>query len=179
MQIDRKLKIEICENAFTYIVVFAMFAYGIGKMVQFNGTMHLDKRVAEMTGMELMWSFYSYSKPFVYTLGILEVVGGILMLCKRTRLFGCLFVSTMLINIILQDIFYGVNIGALKAAIIYQVLIIIILWFNKDRVKQAFKILTNFDKVSTSKRESFTKTILAMLLFIVLRIVEYYVTIKW
>lgn len=179
MKLNKQDYQEIFENAFSYIVVFAMFAYGFGKIVQFSGTMPTHQTVAEMTGMELMWSFYGYSKPFVVTLGILEILGGILMLIKRTRMIGCLFLSTILMNVILQDIFYNVNQGALKAAIIYQVLILIILWFNKAQLLNAIKILTSTKIFNDSKRFFFIKIILSIILFVILRILEFYITTKW
>ena len=120
-----------------------MFAYGIGKMVQFNGAVPVNKTISDLTAQQLMWAFYGYSKPFVLTLGFLEIIGGILILIKRTRILGCLFVTTILVNVILQDIFYTVNIGALRAAILYQVFIALILWFNKEKLIQSFRILLN------------------------------------
>jgi len=179
MQFEKKERNEILENAYTYVVVFAMLAYGVGKIVQFNGATAIKKTVSEMTGMQLMWAFYGYSKPFVITLGVLEITGGVLMLLKRTRLIGCLFVSTILINVILQDIFYGVHVGALKAAIFYQILIIIILWFNKEKLLQCFKILTSSQLFEISKKRFFAKILLSIMLFVLLRILEYYITIKW
>ena len=170
---------QILENAFSYIVVFAMFAYGGGKIIQFDGAIETNTTVSEMTGMQLMWAFYGYSKPFVITLGVLEITGGILMLLKRTRILGCLFVTTILINVILQDIFYDVNVGALRAAIIYQSLIIIILWFNKVKLIQSFKILTTFNASDESKKEFFIKIMLSIMLFVLIRILEFYVTTKW
>ena len=136
MIISKKDKIEILENAFSYIAIFAMFAYGIGKMVQFEGASSTKQKVSEMTAQQLIWDFYGYSKPFVLTLGFLEILGWTLKLIKRTRILGCLFISTILVNVILQNIFYRVNIGALKAAIVYQLLILIILWFNKENLNR-------------------------------------------
>jgi hypothetical protein len=179
MKFKKKDIIEILENAFTYIVVFAMFAYGIGKMVQFNDAVPINKTIAEMTGMQIMWAFYGYSKPFIITLGIMEVSGGILMLIRRTRILGCFFVTTILVNVILQDIFYEVNVGALRAAIIYQFLILFILWFNKDKLIQCFRILLSTTLFDGFKKKYFVKIILSLILFVVLRILEFYVTIKW
>jgi hypothetical protein len=159
-------------------VVLAMFLYGGAKVVQFQGAAVIDKTVAEMTGMELMWAFYGYSMPFAITLGILEVLGGILILIKKTRLLGCLFTSSILINVILQDIFYGVHVGALRAAILYQLLILIILWLNKDKIISSIKTLLTLDKVHQTKTKYVIKLLLAFCLFLVLRILEYYVTIK-
>jgi hypothetical protein len=178
VNLSKKDKIDIFENAISWIVVLAMFLYGGAKLVQFQGAVHIDKTVAEMTGMELMWAFYGYSKSFAWTLGVLEVIGGILILIKRTRLLGCLFTSTILVNVILQDIFYGVHFGALKAAILYQLLILVILWLNRNKVIYSFKSLIISDKVQHSKTEYFAKVIIALVLFLVLRVLEYYLTIK-
>jgi len=179
MIISKKDKIEILENAFGYIVIFAMFAYGIGKMVQFEGASSTNLKFSEMTAQQLMWPFYGYSKPYVLTLGFLEILGGTLMLIKRTRILGCLYISTILVNVILQDIFYRVNIGALKAAIVYQLLILIILWINKEKLKQSIKLLYNLNKVEQSKKKLGNKLLLSVLIFAIFRIVEFYITIKW
>ncbi len=178
MKLEKKEITEIIENAFTYLVVFAMFAYGIGKMVQFNGAVPTNKSVSELTSQQLRWAFYGYSKSFVLTLGFLEIIGGILMLIKRTRILGCLFVSTILVNVILQDIFYGVNIGALRAAILYQVFIFVILVFNKEKLIQSFKIITTGNKTNVFKKKYLVKIILSIVLFAIFRILEYFVTIK-
>ena len=74
MYLNKSDRVEIIENAVTYIVVFAMLAYGVGKVVQFNHSAHVTSKVSDLTGMQLMWAFYGYSYPFVITLGVLEVV---------------------------------------------------------------------------------------------------------
>jgi len=179
MYLNKSDRVEIIENAVTYIVVFAMLAYGVGKVVQFNHSAHVTSKVSDLTGMQLMWAFYGYSYPFVITLGVLEVLGGILMFFRKTRLIGCVFVSTILSNVILQDIYYDVNVGALKAAIVYQLCIFIIFWFNIDKIKLALSTLTSYITIPQTKSKRFLKFGLAVFLFVILRIFEYYVTIKW
>ena len=178
MKFDRNDKIEIFENAISWIVVFAMFIYGGAKIFQFDGASEIDKTVSEMTGMELMWAFYGYSKLYAITLGLFEIIGGTLILMKRTRIIGCLFTSTILVNVILQDIYFGVHVGALKAAILYQLLILIILCLNKDNVIQSLKNLINFNKSQQSKLKFTIKLVIAFICFVILRITEYYITIK-
>ena len=178
MNFTKKDKIEIFENAISWIIVFAMFVYGGAKIIQFNGAFAIDKSVSELTGMELMWAFYGYSKSFAITLGIFEIIGGLLILIKRTRIIGCLFTSTILVNVILQDIFYDVHLGALRAAILYQLLILIILWMNKEKLIRSIKVLLASTKIEQTKLKYFTKLLIAFAIFIVLRILEYYITIK-
>lgn len=178
MNFDKKDKMEIFENAISWIVVFAMFIYGGAKLFQFDSSIGLDKTVSEMTGMELMWSFYGYSKAFAITIGIFEIFGGLLILFKKTRIIGCLFTSAILINIIFQDIFYFVHLGALRAAILYQILILIIVWLNKEKLIKSLKILLESKKIEQSKTKLFLKLVIAFLLFVGFRIAEYYLTIR-
>lgn len=178
MKLEKKDIIEILENAFSYIVIMGIFVYGGAKIIQFDGAFETNKRISELTGQQLIWAFYGYSKPFAITLGILEITGGFLMLIKRTRILGCLLVSTILVNVILQDIFYEVHVGALLAAIIYQSLIIVILWFNREKLIQSIKILKSSRELEESQKQYFIKIILAIMLFIALRILEYFVTAK-
>jgi hypothetical protein len=179
MNFSTKDKIEIVENAISWIVVFAMFVYGGAKVVQFDGASEIDKTVSEMTGMQLMWAFYGYSKAYAITLGLFEIIGGTLILIKKTRIIGCLFTLTILVNVILQDIFFSVNVGALKAAILYLFLILLILWFNKGKVAQSIKSLLIFNTSKQPKYKFLIKLAIAFLCFVLLRIIEYYVTIKW
>ena len=179
MNFNKKDYLDIFENAISWIVVLAMFIYGFGKLFQFEGAAEIDKTVSELNGMQLMWAFYGYSKSFAITLGIFEVIGGLLILIKRTRIIGCLFTSTILINVILQDIFFEIHLGALKAAILYQVLILIILWINKEKVIRSIKTLLEPRKIQQTKTKFAIKFVVAFVIFVGLRILEYYGTIKW
>jgi hypothetical protein len=179
MNFNKKDKTEIFENAISWIVIFAMFVYGAAKINQFDGAIEIDKTVSKLTGMELMWAFYGYSKSYALTLGLLEIIGGLLILVKKTRVIGCLFVSTILFHVILQDIYFEVHFSALKAAILYQFLVLIILWLNKDRLIQSIKILLDSTKYEQTKMKYFVKLFIAFILFVAFRIAEYYLTIKF
>lgn len=179
MNLTKEDKIEIFENEISWIVVMAMFVYGGGKLIQFGDIAEIDKPVSEMNGMELMWAFYGYSKSFAITLGVFELIGGLLILINRTRIIGCLFTSTILVNVIFQDIYFGVHLGALKAAIIYQLLILIILLLNKEKLMTSIKTLLTSDKTEQTKTKFFIKILIAFGIFIGLRIIEYFITIKW
>ena len=93
MRFSKKDRVEIFENAISWIVVLAMFIYGISKLIQFDGATEIDKTFSELTGMELMWAFYGYSKSFAITLGILEMIGGILILIKKTNHWLCIYIN--------------------------------------------------------------------------------------
>lgn len=111
-----------------------MFVYGFAKTVQFSPTSDIADPVNSLTGQQLMWAFYGYSAVYAKFLGVVEILGAGLLLFRRTVLLGCLIVTTVLVNVIAQDIVYGVLEGALRAAIVYQLLTFIILWINRVHV---------------------------------------------
>ncbi|PCI96426.1 MAG: hypothetical protein COB15_10095 [Flavobacteriales bacterium] len=176
MHFTKKEKINLLENSISGIVFLMMFIYGFAKINQFSGAIEVEKTLPELTGMELMWAFYGYSHPLALTIGLFEIVGGGLLLFKRTRILGCLLTTTILINIIIQDIAFEVNQGALIAAIIYQALILIILLMNKTRLIAAFKVLTQDTKTTESLKKKIIKFILVMLLVVTLFFFQHYLT---
>lgn len=121
-----------------FIVSGSMFIYGIMKPIQFQDFANsTSNNLSE--GHKLMWSFYGYTKAYPIIIGILEVFGAITILFSRTRLFGCLLLSIILVNIIIQDYLY--EIVALNAAIFYLMLILCIIVFDIEKVKNIIAVL--------------------------------------
>ncbi|MCM5664134.1 hypothetical protein [Galbibacter mesophilus] len=176
MNLNKKDWLDIFENSLSWIVVLAMFIYGGAKIIQFEGAIDINKTIPELSGMEIMWAFYGYSKSFALTLGALEIIGGLLILFKKTRIIGCLFTTTILVNVILQDIYFDVNLGALKAALIYQTLLIIILWIHRQKLINGIKMLVLSTGAFNLKTKTVLKFVIAFLIFATLRILEYFIT---
>ena len=85
-----------------------------------------------------------------------------------------------MVNIILQDIFYEVNQGALQTAIIYQVCILAIFWLNKTQIIEALKNLTQNKLDWSDKKRLILKLTFAFLLFVIFRAAEFYLgRIAW
>lgn len=171
-----KLKPAI-ETALSYSLTIGILVYGIGKVKQFTGVTDPNKLLAEFTGMELMWAFYRHSQFYGYIIGFFEVLGGVLVAFKRTRLAGCLLLTTILLNIILQDYFYDVFRGAFVTALYYQAIILVLMIFNKDQLLQIFR--TFFQKPTTKPRYSVGIVILIVLMVIFFKVFEYFLTIRW
>ncbi|MBB6372424.1 DoxX family protein [Chryseobacterium shigense] len=116
-----------------------MILFGTGKYSQFNHS--VDEK---FKGMKIMWEFYSYSKPFVITLGIFEVLGAVLLLIPKTRITGCLFLTSLLTNVILQDYFYEVP--AIFGAVTLQLIVFFILWLNRTALIDGIKAFARVPK---------------------------------
>ncbi len=138
----KEVLLRMLELALRWHVSLSMFVYGIAKTVQFGPTSDVATPVKDLTGQQLMWAFYGYSIGYAKFLGVVEMFGAVLLLFRRTTLLGCLVVTTVLMNVIVQDIVYGVLEGALRAAIIYQVLTLFVVLLNREQVARAWKALT-------------------------------------
>lgn len=132
--------LRIFEWAAAWMVALSVSVYGFAKPIQFTDPSTITT-VNELTGMQLMWAFYGYSLPFQIFLGVLEVGGSVLLLLPRTRVLGALLLTAILSNIIVQDLIYGVLEGALRAAIVYQVLTLGILWIHRETLVDGFRRL--------------------------------------
>lgn len=150
-----------------FVVAGSMVAYGLGKPVQFQGfEKSVNSNLSE--GHQLMWSFYSYSLAYPIIIGVLEILGGIFLLLNRTRIFGCILLTIILSNIIIQDYIYDIK--ALNSAIYYQVLVFVILIFDYGKVK---RVVQELFKTKERKRD-----LLLMLIAFVISILFKYIEAK-
>ena len=123
------------------VVALSMLAYGLGKYWQFGQLHDSQQPLSSLSGMQLMWAFYGYSKTYPIILGLAEVSGALLLLIPGTRLIGALLLSIILSNVIIQDIIYGVHPGALFAACLYQTMLFLILGLHRKKLYLAWKNL--------------------------------------
>ena len=149
-----------------FIVSTSMFVYGIIKPFQF---MEINDSVNNhlSEGHKLMWNFYSYTKTYPIIIGVFEIIGAIGLLFNRTRIFACLLLTTILVNIILQDYFY--EISALNSSIFYQILIFIILLIDRKKVVEIFSKLF---EVKTKIKPNWLLIVLSLLFTVGFKLIE-------
>jgi hypothetical protein len=76
-----------------YISAFLLMSYGASKLahLQFHLNHTLAARpVSSLTGFELTWFCYGYSRIYSIILGMTQVGGGALLLFRKTALLGAL-----------------------------------------------------------------------------------------
>ena len=142
MKITKLEILNIFEWIAVYIVAIYMIIYGVSKPMQFGDFQSYREPINSLDPMNLMWAFYSFSKPYAVIIGVFEVLGAVLLMIPRTRIFGGFVLSSILINIILQDYFFKVHAGALANAILFQILILMILFKHRFKILDALKILS-------------------------------------
>lgn len=136
--IDSKIKKEynntlkiLLQTILRYHIGLTLILYGLSKvfLLQF-GTMDIDSLetpLGEHNGMNLVWAFMSYSKFYSITVGLIEVVGGLLLLFRKTTSLGAFLLLIAMTNVVLMDIGYDVIV---KMFAIHLLLMIVFLMYN-------------------------------------------------
>jgi len=165
MQTNKKKSSEIIYWTLLFTLAFSMIVYGLAKPIQFQdfGT-SIHSQVSE--GHQVMWTFYSYTKGYPIIIGLFEVIGGLALFFRRTRLFGLLLLSILLLNIILQDYFY--DILAIKSAIFYQLIALILLAYDYKKVQIIVRALFT----PTQNKPKWLYLAIAFVLAIALKYIE-------
>jgi len=166
---------ETLELVFRQCVFIIINIYAISKLLggQFYMKGKLPAEVANTTlgdasGFSLAWTFMGHSYFYILFIGITQLIGAWFLLWNKTKLIGVVILIPIMINIILFDILFLDVYPALANAIIMFTMLLVILFFNKERIIDVIKRLTSFQaksKVPIKKRViTFGITILIIVL---------------
>lgn len=132
-----------------YVFIFLNF-YGIGKIMggQFYRKGELPEVVAQTTleqasGYDLAWTFMGYSISYIVFIGLSQIIGAWLLLWNRTKLLGVLILFPIMVNIVVFDIIFLDVKDAVVNASLYLLMLVYILYFNREQVTNAFTALTS------------------------------------
>ncbi|WP_423999195.1 DoxX family membrane protein [Maribacter sp. IgM3_T14_3] len=182
--IDSKIKKEyniklniLLQTILRYHIGLTLILYGLSKvfLLQF-GTMDIDSLetpIGEHNGMNFVWAFMSYSKFYGITAGLIEVVGGLLLLFRRTTSLGAFWLLIAMTNVVLMDIGYDVIV---KMFAIHLLLMIVFLmrddlrrlydFFLRNNPTTAATYMPLFEGRKGKKIRNITKGALLLYVFI-------------
>ncbi len=124
-----------------YAVALFLFLYGFGKLFGAQFTIldsELDKRLGRVSGFWLTWYYFSYSKVYGAILACTQILGATLLMFRRTTLLAACLLLPVLVNIVLIDIFYGIDLSGLVAAVLLLGAVLILLAIHKEELLDAF-----------------------------------------
>jgi len=128
-------------TASRFIASFLILIYGFAKL---NGSQftilasELDKPMREVSGFWLTWYFFGYSSIYGTFIALAQIIGGIFLMFRKTTLLGSCILLPVITNIILVDIFYAIDFGALLVALVIEAALIIILTLHKKELVEVF-----------------------------------------
>lgn len=123
-----------------YHVALTLILYGLSKVLvlQFGqlDLLTLENKIGSMTGMQFLWKFMSYSEFYTQVTGYIEVIGGLLLLFRRTTFLGAMISLVAMANVVIIDIGYDVSVKMF--AIHLLLMVIVLLGYNAQRIIQFF-----------------------------------------
>ncbi len=168
-----------------YVFVFLNF-YGIGKIMggQFYRRGELPVEVAQTTieqasAYDLAWSFMGYSFLYILFVGISQIIGAWLLISNRTKILGVMILFPIMVNIIVFDIIFLDVKDALANATIYFLMLLYILYFNREKVIEAFLALTKTSLPSSIEKSNKLKRIgfILLMMAVVFGIDQFFVNL--
>ena len=171
-KIDFKKLFEIVlrQCVFTILNIYALSKIFGG---QFYMKGKLPAKIANTTlgeanGFSLAWTFMGHSYFYIMFVGIAKLIGAWFLLWNKTKLIGVLILLPIMVNIIVFDIIFLDVYPALANAIIVLLMLFLILFFNRELVKDTVIKLTNFQSKYSLSIKKRLITFGITILFIVL-----------
>lgn len=95
-----------------YFLATIILMYAIAKIMgtQFSSAPSIwDKTIGELSGFELTWFFYGYSFWYGVFIASSQIIAAFLLFFKKTTRLGIILYLSIMINILVLDIAYGIN----------------------------------------------------------------------
>lgn len=118
-----------------YMVASIMIGYGINKLIpiqmSYPDVSELLKPMGEQNLFSIAWNFVGISPGYEILLGTCEMIGSLLLIFRRTYIFGALFMCTVLFNIVAINHFYNIGVTLYSSLLLVSVLFLLIPFTNK------------------------------------------------
>ncbi len=93
-------------------VAFFMLAYGMAKVYKLQfpapSLMRLMQPIGEMSPMGLAWTFMGHSEGYNLFTGFMEVLGGVLLIPRRTQTLGAFITMGVMTHVAMMNFFFDI-----------------------------------------------------------------------
>ncbi|WP_141878184.1 DoxX family protein [Gramella sp. Hel_I_59] len=130
-------------------LIFAMLIYGLAKVYKGQFADHSLERLVETVGnmspMGLAWTFMGHSFFYNIFIGFIEILGGILLIFRKTVTLGSLVIIGVMSNVLMMNLTYDIPVKLVSAHLFIMALIL--LQVNGQRVFDFFFKNKTIEKV--------------------------------
>lgn len=113
-----------------YYLAFTMFGYGFSKVLylQFSelNLMSLTRTYGDSSPMGLLWKFMGYSETYTVFTGVMEVLGGVFLLFRRTKVLGALITFGIMLNVFVLNMTFDVPVKLFSFHLLLITLIVVL-----------------------------------------------------
>lgn len=121
------------------VLIAAMLLYGFVKVfkLQFPSASltHLLDPLGDFSPMGLAWTYMGFSKGFNVFVGLLEVIGGLLLIPRRTQTLGAFIIIGVMTQVAMMNFCYDIPV---KLFSIHLVLMALVIFITDHRFLKVF-----------------------------------------
>jgi hypothetical protein len=124
-----------------YWLALEIATYGFAKILktQFaRSYIRENTPVVQLNGFELTWNYFAHSYPLAVIIGLLQIGGAILLLFRRTTLFGVVILLPIMLNIVLINLFYHIAAGAFMNSVLFTLGLLYLLLLRRSALRSAY-----------------------------------------
>jgi hypothetical protein len=124
-----------------FFVSSFLLLYGFAKLFGAQFTIlssELDKPMGQVSGFWLTWYYFGYSSIYGNLIGVVQVLGALLLMFRKTTLLGVFLLLPVIGNIFLINVFYQIDIGTPIVSLLLLGALIGILGFHKKELLEVF-----------------------------------------
>ena len=122
-----------------FVLIAAMFFYGFVKIfkLQFPSASltHLLDPLGDLSPMGLAWTYMGFSKGFNVFVGFLEVIGGLLLIPRRTQTLGSFIVIGVMTQVAVMNFCFDIPV---KLFSVHLVLMALVIFITDNRFTNVF-----------------------------------------
>jgi hypothetical protein len=113
---------EVLRVVVRFVLVLQMISYGTAKVLpsQFGTLLptRLVEPVGELSPMGMLWTFMAASPLYTFFGGAAELVGGLLLVFRRTTLLGALVTAGVMSQVVMLNLCYDVPVKLLSSQLL-------------------------------------------------------------
>lgn len=147
---DYRISRDLLRSYLRYVLAFWMLSYGLAKVSwgsnQFPviSEWQFNKNWGDSSPMNVVWSFMGTSRAYTVFAGLGEVVGGLLIIWRRTSTLGAMVIFGVMLNVMMLNFCYDVPVKLFSAHLLIMAMYVLladskrltsILLFNRNTEK--------------------------------------------
>ena len=137
-----------------YSVAIIMLSYGILKLIPvqmpYPNAFALLGRFGDQNHFFVLWNFMGTSPGYEIFSGLCEITASLLLLFRRSSVFGSLLMCAVLTNVVALNIFYNVSVKVFSSLLLVCVLYLLAPFFQRF-----VKLFLYEDEVSISEKQHY------------------------
>lgn len=136
----------------SYYLFLAMIIYAVEKIIPvqmpYPNVDSLSGPFGELNRFSLVWNFIGISPAYSFFTGTCELIGSLLLLSRRTRVFGTLFMTTVLTNVVCLNLFYNIPVKILCIQLLVMNLFLLVPYLPR-----LFRFFYSLQPVSLAEKQ--------------------------